>query len=296
MEPLLRNIPNAYSYKNEYLNHNSKNITKLFLGSSHSYFGVNPVFITGKAFNAANVSQSIDLDYEIIKKYKNNWNKLKYIIIPIDYFTLFSRLSDGGESWRIKNYNLYYDMHLSNKLCDNLEILSINPKSNLRRIISYYLHKSSVTCSRLGFGTNYKKHNDLIGTGKKAALRHTKKDLSELNDNIKILRKIITFANKNNIEVIFYTSPAYKSYVSNLNKKQLDLTITTITKIAKKNKNCYYFNLLEDTDFNSIDFYDADHLINPNGVEKLSLKIDSIINKVRTHNNAYKSLGKWQLN
>ena len=277
MEPLLRNIPNDYNYKKEYLINNSNNVTKLFLGSSHTYYGINPSFISGTAFNASHISQSIDLDYEIIKKYKDNWNKLKYIIIPIDYFTLFSRLSGGIEYWRVKNYSIYYDIQLSNKLSENSELMSVNLKSNINRIKKYYfLNKTAITCSELGFGNSFEKSKDLDETGKTAALRHTKKDLSKLNESIKILKEIINFAYKNNIEMVFYTTPGYHTYVSNLNSNQLDLTINTITKLTEKNKNCTYFNLLEDTNFYSTDFRDADHL-NPDGAKKLSLRIDELI-------------------
>lgn len=279
MESLLRNIPNDYNYKNDYLINNSNNINKLFLGSSHSYYGINPEFITGSSFNASHISQSINLDYEIIKKYE--WNELEYIIIPIDYFSLFFWLSNGVEYWRIKNYNLYYDMQLSNKLSDNSELMSISLKSNIKRIISHYLlNNSSITCSKLGFGNKYKKIQDLLVTGKTAALRHTKKDLSKLDGSLLILKEIINFASKNDIEIIFYTSPAYKTYVSNLDQNQLNLTIKTINKLAIKNSNCNYFNLLEDSSFNSSDFRDADHL-NPEGAKKLSLRMDELISNIK---------------
>lgn len=277
MEFLLRNIPNDYNFKKEYLNSNSNKITTIFLGSSHTYYGIDPDFISGNSFNAGHISQSIDLDYQIIKKYENNWDELKYIIIPIDYFTLFFRLKDGIEHWRIKNYNLYYDMSLSNSFSDNSELLSVSLKSNLRRIISFYfLSKTSVTCSKLGFGNNYKNSSNLIETGKTAALRHTENDLSKLNESIEILIEIIDFASKNNIEIVFFTSPAYDTYVSNLDENQLNLTINTITELAEKYSNCNYFNLLNDPHFYSTDFGDADHL-NSKGAKKLSLKLDKLI-------------------
>ena len=277
MEPLLRNIPNDYSYKNNYLKNNSNKISKLFLGSSHTYYGINPEFISGNSFNGSHISQSINLDYEILKKYKNNLDELEYLIIPIDYFTLFSRMRNGVEYWRAKNYNLYYDIQLSNKLSENSEVLSINVNSNIRRIGSYYiLNRTPITCSNLGYGNIYVESKDLDETGKTAALRHTTKDFSKLNETIKILEEIIDWASKNNTEIIFYTTPAYKTYVSNLNADQLELTRKTITKLVEKNTNCSYFNLLEDPDFYASDFSDADHL-NQEGAKKLSIKLDELI-------------------
>ena len=94
------------------------------------------------------------------------------------------------------------------------------------------------------------------------------------------MKEIIDFASRNNIEIIFYTSPAFNTYVSNLDKNQLNLTINTITELAKNNNNCNYFNLLEDSNFHSSDFRDADHL-NPEGAKKLSLRIDELISSIQ---------------
>jgi hypothetical protein len=290
MESLIRDIPNDYNYKKEYLNNNSQDITTLFLGNSHAYYGINPVYITGNAFNASHISQSLNLDYEIFKKYKDDWDELKFIIISVDYISLFGRLSKGIEKWRIKNYNLYYDMHLSNSLSNNSELLSINFQFNIMRIYSYYIQNiTPISCSKLGYADIFTKRLDLKEknlllekTGKSAALRHTKSDFSLMNENLQILEEMIHFASKNNIEIIIYTPPAYKTYVSNLNKNQLSTVINALTALAENNANCIYINLLEDTRFSSDDYRDADHL-NPNGAKKLSLIFNKIIsNKTKS--------------
>ena len=108
MELLLRNIPNDYSYKKNYLDQHSNEIETLFLGSSHAYYAINPEFIHSTSFNAAYFSQSLDYDIEILKKYYKQSIKLKYIVVPIDYLSLYNRLETGVESWRIKNYIIYY--------------------------------------------------------------------------------------------------------------------------------------------------------------------------------------------
>ena len=56
-----------------------------------------------------------------------------------------------------------------------------------------------------------------------------------------------------------------------LNVNQLELTINTITKLAEKNNNCSYFNLLEDSNFYTSDFKEADHL-NQKGAKKIIFK------------------------
>src|SRR5665647_305746 len=114
MEILLRQIPNFYQFKKGYLESNSDSLEILFLGNSHSYFGLNPDYINGISFNAAHVSQTLEYDLAILQKYDSKWSELKYIILPISYFSLYDKMSESGESWRSKDYCIYYDIDISN--------------------------------------------------------------------------------------------------------------------------------------------------------------------------------------
>ena len=103
LEIAIRNIPNDYQLKKEYLDKNAEEINTLILGSSHTFYGVNPEYFSKKTFNAAYVSQSLDLDFEILNAYNSKLKKLKTVIIPISYFSLFETLETDIEKWRIKN-------------------------------------------------------------------------------------------------------------------------------------------------------------------------------------------------
>jgi len=281
IEVFLRHIPNDYTYKNEYLNSYSDKIELLILGSSHAYYDINPDYITSlNSFNAGYVSQFIDIDYKILDKYRDNWSNLKYIIVPIDYFTLFINLSDAEESWRKKDYNIYYGFKLSNKLSDNTELFSVDLRSNIKRLFEYYIkHDSFITCTELGYGIGYREPADLMVSGKEAAMRHTVNDYSVLKKNLKIINCILDFASEKNVKVIFLTLPAYKSYISELDETQLDLTMSTMKKITEENAICFYFNFLQDIRFTPDDYRDADHL-NFNGARKFSLILDEILKEL----------------
>jgi hypothetical protein len=279
MEVLLRRIPNDYSYKKNYLDQHSNEIQTLFLGSSHAYYAINPDYMHSNSFNASHIAQSLDYDIEIFKKYEKQMDKLKYVEIPIDYFSLFNRLETGVESWRIKNYNIYYGFNQSYQCIDNFEILNGKLFDNIKRIIRFYWHqKSELSCNSLGWGTNYNSKNkqDLFVTAKAAAKRHAKKSISFFDENVKIVDVIISIAKSKNVKVIFYTCPAYKTYVSQLNQEQLQKTILTIKGIQNLNTNVFYHDFLSDSSFIKEDFYDADHL-NEIGAKKFSKKMDSII-------------------
>jgi hypothetical protein len=278
----IRRIPNDYEYKRAYLDSNSDKIETLFLGSSHVFYGINADNLNCNSFNAAYISQSIDYDLMILKKYSNKWRNLKCIVIPVDYFTLFSNLSTGSEAWRIKDYNIYYHLITPYNIADYSEMLSNSLKVNIYRIYNYYYHKeNSITCSRLGWGTSYNSKDDknLITSGLSAAQRHTAKDWGPLDQNVEILNTIIQFAKKRNIKIIVFTAPAYKTYTQNLDKKQL----TTTIKVVSGYKDAVYYNLLNDTAFKKNDFYDADHL-NEIGAKKLTEKMSRLIMLSMMHN------------
>lgn len=285
MEFLLRNTPNDYLFKKQYLDKNSAEIETLILGSSHSFYGFNPEYFSSNTFNASHISQSLNYDYEILKKYKDQFKNLKTIILPISYFTLFGKLEAGSESWRVKNYIIYYDLNSSKSLTDYSEVLSNRIDVNIKRIVSYYvLGNSTISCTKLGWGTNYNSQNarDLIASGKTAAQRHTIDNVNSdkyqeiFNENRLILNSIIKWCAKNNVNVLLLTPPAFETYRQNLNQEQLKITVNTTRNICSKYDNCIYYNLLSDTNFVATDFYDADHL-SEIGAKKLSVLINQKI-------------------
>jgi hypothetical protein len=282
-EFLLRAIPNDYSYKKQYLDKNAKEIEVLYLGNSHIFYGINPEFSNFNSFNAAYGSQSLNYDFAILNKYKNQWKKLKFIIIPVDYTSMYSSIEDGIEKWRVKNYALYFDIK-SFEISNNFEILNGKLLKNIVRIKSFYLNKrSDISCNKLGYGTafNSKNAKNLEETGKEAALNHTKKIENNVSfpKNEKALKSIIELAQQKNIKVIFITSPAYKTYTDRLKPQQLKNTISHVKTLVSKNKHTYYLDLLDDPRFETRDFFDADHL-NEIGSKKFTLIMDSIVNEL----------------
>jgi hypothetical protein len=282
-EFLLRNIPNDYTYKRNYLDKNAKEIEVLYLGNSHILYGINPVFSKYKSFNCAHGSQSLNYDFAILNKYKKQWKKLKLIVVPVNYNSMYSSIEDGIEKWRVKNYTLYFDLK-SFEIRNNFEILNGKLLKNIVRLKSFYHNKrSDISCNKLGYGTafNSKDGKDLEETGKEAASNHTKKTENNVSlpKNEKALKSIIKFAKDKKMKVVFITCPAYKTYTDRLEPQQLKNTISYVKSLVSKNKNTYYYNLLDYPSFKASDFFDADHL-NEIGSKKFTLIMDSIIQKV----------------
>jgi hypothetical protein len=279
LEILLRLIPNVYTLKKEYLDKHADDIEILVLGSSHSFFDINPEYFSLNCFNAGNVTQTLNYDLEILKKYDNKWGRLKTVILPVSYFSLYEKLESGSESWRIKNYTIYFDLHNSVDLKYHSEILSNKLLINLKRIVSYYIQRNDpVASTSLGWGISYnsKKAQDLNSTGLSAAKRHTTINSGLFSENAATLESIVAFCRIRDIDVILFTPPAYGTYRDNLEKDQLTRTLNKAAEIAGNNDNCLYFNMLSDTTYKAADFYDADHL-NETGARRLSLTLNRII-------------------
>lgn len=288
MEVMLRLIPNDYELKRKYLDSHSREIETLILGSSHSFFGLDPAYFSVNTFNAGYNSQSLDYDYEILKKYQDKFDKLKTLVLPVSYFTLFGKLETGPDRWLIKNYILYFRINTSPKFSDHTEILSNKLNVNVRRLVSYYIKgKTNSISSGLGWGTTYNSENarDLTETGKESALRHTRKDIESgknsqiYEENILEINNIINWCNDRHVVVILFTPPAFETYRRHLNTEQLNITLKTVNEFDVKHDNCIYINLLSDPQFVAGDFYDSDHL-SEIGAKKLSKIFDDRITEI----------------
>ncbi len=280
MEILLRNIPNRFQLQNDYIIESGSEIETLILGSSHTEFGINPEFLSSHAFNLSNVSQTIDIDLQLLKNYQQFLPKLKTVIIRLSYTTLFERLSDSKESWRLKDYTIYQNLD-TDGIAHNSEILSVSLSQNINRIYEHYFLKSdAVQSSRLGWGTEAvsSKFKNIERTGEIVAKKHTIKDESYFEANQHSFEEIAAWAKENSIEVIIVTLPGYESYFKNLEKIQIDRTIQVGNNLEKSFPNVRYINFLKDKRFNKNDFYDADHL-NEIGAKKFS----QIINDSLSH-------------
>lgn len=288
IEHCLRKVPNDYSYKNDYLKNHSSEIEVLYLGSSHIFFGVNPEFSKYKGFNLAMTSQDLSLDWKLFNNFKD-WKNLKTIVIPIDYISLYSKLEYGIEGWRMKNYTIYNDIS-SNKFEDHFEILNGKFSDNITRLRNYYQYgKTDMDCNRYGFGTLYKSSikNDLKSSAKIAAKRHSitidsEKGKRAYNDNTEAIDNFISYAKNKNVKILFVSVPVTQYYSKLTKNEQLYSTFSFLKRELEKNKNCHYLDLMNDTEFSNIDFYDADHL-NSNGAKKFTIKLDDEIKKIPQH-------------
>lgn len=286
IELLLRNIPNDYKVKKHYLDRHVQNIEVLILGNSHFYRGINPAYITLPAFNASYVSQSLDIDAGIYKKYRDSLTHLKYLILNVSHLSLFYELKRSPESWRTKNYNIYYDLPLSNILAQHTELFSLKFDINCKRLISHYFFKNSeMTTSHLGWGQFPGLHD------KRGLEKAAKQTLSRRNSNAMVqadynqyekvtkeVYDIVYLAKEQGVKVIFFTTPLSQYYRGAIDQDLVNKTNLFMKSLVATNTNCQYFDFSWDKSFTDEDFYDGDHL-NEIGAKKFSLEANSIIMK-----------------
>ncbi|MFV0470279.1 MAG: hypothetical protein ACK5MK_15325 [Dysgonomonas sp.] len=279
METLLRYVPNDYSLKKEYLDSNARHIKILILGNSHAEFGIDPDCFSRQAYNAGNVSQTLDIDYLILEKYKNQLDSLAYILIPVSYDVMYERLGNEKESWRAAYYNLYFDIPAEKNV---LKINAYNTgsgKINAKRIYRYFLFNDSIDVhiEHNGMVKN-DPATDTLNLRKKAleaAKRHTTDNLDKnFEDNVNYLKKIINIAKSKKTKILFFTPPAHIYYREALNKTQMQKIYDLMPQLVD-NKNVFFYNLM-DNNYSLEDFKDGDHL-SYKGAKKFSNTLDSLI-------------------
>ena len=279
LEVALREIPNDYEFKNAQIYLEKENINTLILGSSHSMYGLNPEFFELKTYNMSHVSQTIDLDYYLLEKYIKELPKLETVILRLSYTTLHEQIKTGPESWRLKDYNLYYNLNVSNDLKYKSEGLSVKLKNNLSLLKDYYFdNKKMINVQRSGWAYFEKEHAEISieSIGPIAAKRHTANDNILVKENLEFLNRIMELCQGYGVKVLLVTLPAHKSYRDNLAKDQLDMVVSAGENMMNTFDNCVYLNVFEDENFNDSDFFDADHL-NTNGAKKLSILVDAFL-------------------
>lgn len=284
-EYFLRKIPNDYRYKNEWLTKNCDDVEIIVLGSSHTYRGVNPIYFSHRAFNAAHSAQGIKYDYFIFNKFINKMDSLKVVILPLSYFSMVStQPGEGWDDWRIKYYNIYYGCNYNKKIKYCFEIF---PKIKVKTVFRSILGKENhLYIDSLGFAPkdNYllkKEDSEWMIDGLRVANIHTRyADSALVLENERQLIEIIQTCRKRKISVILLTTPTYKTYRDNLKTEQLEIMFKYGHLFESKFDNVHYINLLDSDCFVQEDFQNSDHL-NAFGAEKLTTLLDHYIDSLQ---------------
>ncbi len=277
----LRTVENSYSVKRRNFEKEVENVEVLILGNSHSYYGVDPKFLSLKGFNLANSTQSFFYDRQITMKYLPKMKNLKIVMIPISYFSFYYQMMDIPENWRDFAYQKFWNIRypkLSWWDSRNYSYLTMySPQKSFNFLMSGFKTK-------LTEGLEYNGHFRKDTAGNSAELneavgRMIQKahasmiDLKQEKKNIEELTSLIDTLDKQNIKVILFTTPVAKTYSKYCDSAIIFRNNNILKEIVSK-YNCVYKDYFLDNRFGMQDFGNNDHL-NFIGAEKFTL----ILNK-----------------
>lgn len=265
VEYMIRQVPNPYKYKYEWMQKNAEDVEILVLGSSHTFYGIRPEFFEGKAFSLANVSQGLRQDLFLLEYWVDKYKNMKTVICPISFSSWFGRgLEYGSESYRCRYYKIYMDCDLYPDISlYNLELSDFRTaKGKIAKLLSPNIDPGY---DEYGWGNTYKlsekkmdKWND--GTEAEAAVkRHTVKSWDYIDQKYTQMKELAEFCRSHNIQLVLITTPCWPSYYENLNSKQLSKMYELTYKFIQE-YNLPYLDYLKDPRFEADDFYDSNHL------------------------------------
>ncbi len=271
LELYMRTIPNPYKYKFNWMESNSEDVETLILGSSHTYFGIKPDLLKGKAFNLALTAQHFEQDYCLLSKWEKRYKKLKTVICPISYFSFFTKNPDWPSP---QLYTIYMDCKINPSNFKYYFEFS-DPRYAIKKILS----KHELLCDTLGW---YKAKEEK-GLKPDASIILKNQSINNEKDiqmNIRDFKLIVEFCKSHQFKLVLITTPCMETYYSKLDEKQKNRMYGIIRDVVKT-YNVKYLDYMCDDRFHGKDFVDCDHL-SPLGAAKFT-KI--LKNDILTSNN-----------
>ena len=263
-EYVVRQIPNDYKYKNDWLEHHAEEVKTLVLGSSHALDGINPDFLGKNAFNLAFPSQTLKYDHYLFFRWAHRFKTLKMVIFPISYFSFF--FSDM-EQIRETYYSIYMDYPAPSI---DLEMLCYGPYTAK---IGHYKEGRAIECQKNGWACRSLSDKDMANWNKDyitASLirKQTADSWKWIDSNYSYLSEMASYCKNHGIRFVMVALPHTKRYNQHLDKKQLGKTLS-LTSSLKQQYSLDFFDYREDCRFVDDDFIDQSHLSDV-GAEKFT--------------------------
>lgn len=268
---------NPYSYKYNLLK--DKNIEVIISGNSHLEFGIIADSLSFNAVNIANKARELDTDIDILVHHIQNKAKLKVVLVPISYYSLFRALdtkTSYGKTQKRLYYNYYKLKDYNQGIIEN-SLLINEPFKELIQNISIFSNFQKSEFSKKGWRANNNIFSaDSTILGKLKSVERYLKDTMTINYNINKLHQLIKITKRNQIS-LYLVLPPYSSYYFNITKGKHNAIIDSI--LNKNFENEKYVKIINSNDFMPINlkyYENSDHL-NVKGARLYTEKIDSIL-------------------
>lgn len=274
----VRNRPSVFREKKEQLINNADSVEVLIVGNSHAMNGINSDLFTMYAHNIAFGSQSIYFDRRITEKYLPILKNLKYVLISLDYFTLYVDHEENRDFF----YKYYYDIDYEDRKFFKEFLLQSFFVYSPQQTFSLFLEDLSIKPEAVvkGWSGNYKSDYNAVTSPEECEIRantfNKRIDTYEGGDAIlKDLESFIENLKAQNITPILVTCPVYSTLRPYFYKDVLERNEMISDYLTQKYgiTHLYYE---DDDNYEVSDYYNCDHL-NAAGAEKLVPKLDSAI-------------------
>lgn len=273
-----------FSKKRLLFEKNKSDIEYLITGTSHTFWGVEPNLFPSKAINVAEKNKPIEIDLKVIENNIRNFKKLRYVIIPIDYFTLyFNGYKDNGAAKLYHHWGLQFKeksflkrFHIGTCGIDLEELLlKKNKKDKLNGFEPYYdnfktvdkKEQARIYASRLTLWNKYFIDTTLAG--------------NIFNETVRVVKLL----KDNHIEPVIITMPVDYGFYEYLDPVIKKKNIDAINELVNQT-GAYYINFQDEPVFRDQSlFKNQDHL-NDKGARTLTLLLVQYINQLETRGTA----------
>lgn len=281
---MVRSIKTPYSYKATWLRENGDRVNTLILGSSHTYYGLNPSVLGDSVFNLANISQTPEYDFALLKEFNPYMPNLKRVIVPISYFTYRDPKMEDMDRGLCVQYKVGMNLPLHSDLSFyNLSLTDF--KSYSGRLRNIIMPQELNLCDSLGFGLGFDlahRASDWKEGASKRAEDLTQNAPGRPREVEEVLENMITYCRERDINVVFITTPVWRGFRKAIDKDQYHEMREGISKIKEK-EGTIYFDFFGSEVFTDDDYHDSDHLSDI-GATKLSRMLRDSLSTVGRQN------------
>lgn len=271
----VRSLPNPARYKHEWMLGHSHGVRTLVLGSSHTFYGIDPALLGDGAFSLAQVSQTYRYDDFLLRHYPTD--SLTTVILPFSYFSLYEdyEIMDCDPQY-VTRYRLYMDCPYHARLSRfGFEFMEKN--AFIERLKSLW-QPPRLQWTELGAGANYRlelRPHDW-DNGEARAQKNTYANHRAVGANTQFLRSIFTWCRNRQIRVLLISTPLSPTFRQHQAPAQVALNDRVLRQLLRQFPEVEYHDFEADTRFTESDFYDADHL-SDRGAARLSLILRDLI-------------------
>jgi len=266
-EIYIRSIPNSYKLKNDWMLRNGHTVSTLLLGNSHGYYALVPSEMGHGVFNLCNVSQRLEHDYFLLRRYESEYKTLRRVILVADNSNLFDIPMETEEPARIAYYQLYMGYRAYSMLSSyGFEICNM---TYFMQKLKYHSQGKSLMCDSLGWGDNYivadRNPDNFIF---KNVREHHFVNWESTLRNRAYMDSIAAWCQQHRVELVLLQTPVCEDYTKKADAWQLQLVNAMVDSCCTQ-YGARKYDYSCDKHFRDTDFFDSDHL-SDQGARKFS--------------------------